>query len=198
MFNNIDKDFLENENYAMPKLRCETFLKSSTEKNWTIVRPVISFSNRRFDLFMYTGSEIISRAKKKEKIILPSVAKNITAGIDWAGNTGKLIGKLILNEKALGETFTISSGQNITWGDLADIYREVLGISIEWVGMEDFIKNGPDMSGNKWGLKYDRLFDRTVDTNKVLKATEMKKEDFRSIKEALIYEVNKIETKGEF
>lgn len=191
-----DKEFVKTEDYAMLKLRCETFLRNCPKKNWTIVRPVISFSNRRFDLFMYTGTSIVSKAKNKEKVVLPMDVKNVTAGIDWAGNTGKLIGKLLLNEKALGEVFTISSGQNISWGNLADIYCEVFGIEVEWVSMENFIKYGPDMSGNKWGLKYDRVFDRTIDASKVLRTTGVKKEDFKSIKEALIYEIKKM--KGEF
>ncbi len=191
-----DQEFIETENYAMPKLRCETFLKNQLKKNWTIVRPVISFSNRRFDLFMYTGSMILSKVQNKEKVVLPIDVKNITAGIDWAGNTGRMIGKLLLNEKTLGEAYTISSGQNISWGELADIYQEVFGIQIEWVSMEDFIKYGPDMSGNKWGLQYDRVFDRTVDASKVLTETQTKKEDYKSIKEALVYEISNI--KGEF
>ena len=192
----VDKEFAETEDYAMPKLRCETFLKNCPKRNWTIVRPVISFSSRRFDLFMYTGSSIVLKAKNKETVVLPIEVKNITSGIDWAGNTGKLIGKLLLNEKALGEAFTVSSGQNISWGNLADIYCEVFGIDVAWVSMDDFIKYGPDISGNKWGLKYDRVFDRTVDVSKILNTTGMKKEDFKSIKEALIYENKKI--KGEF
>lgn len=186
-----DKEFFENENYALPKLRCEKFLKSRPEKNWTIVRPVISFSDKRFDLFMYSGSTIIDKVKNNEKILLPKDAKNIIAGIDWAGNTGRLIGKLLMNEKAMGETFTISSAPNITWGEMADIYHEVLGADIEWGSMDDFIKYGPNMKGNKWGLKYDRMLDRTVDASKVLRATGMKKEDFKPIKEALIYEFEK-------
>ena len=58
--------------------------------------------------------------------------------------------------------------------------------------MEDFIKYGPDMSGNKWGLKYDRVLDRSVDVSKVLKDTGTKKEDFKPIKDALIYEIDKV------
>lgn len=131
-----------------------------------------------------------------EKIVLPIDVKNITAGIDWAGNTGRLIGKLLLNEKAIGEDFTVSSGQNISWGELADIYIDVFGIEIEWVSMDDFIKYGPDLSVNKWGLKYDRVFDRFVDVSKILSVTGMKKEDFKTIKEALAYEIKKV--KGEF
>ena len=192
----VDKEFFENENYALPKLRCEKFLKSCAQKNWTIVRPVISFSNRRFDLFMYSGSAIIAKIKNKEKIILPNDAKDIVAGIDWAGNSGKLIGKLLMNDKAMGETFTISSGQNITWGGFADIYRDVLGADIVWGSMDEFIKYGPNMSGNKWGLKYDRLLERLVDPSKVMEATGTNKEDFKPIKEALAYEFDKI--KGEF
>ena len=188
----MDEEFVNTENYAMPKLRCEAFLKSKSQKNWTIVRPVISFSDKRFDLFMYTGSSIISRVKNKEKIVMPIEVRNTTAGIDWAGNSGKLMGKLLMNEKALGEEYTISSGQNLTWGEMSDIYNEVFGIEIDWVSMEDFIKYGPDMSGNKWGLKYDRVLDRSVDVSKVLKDTGTKKEDFKPIKEALIYEISKV------
>ena len=180
----------------MPKPRCETFLKSQPKKNWTIVRPVISFSDKRFDLFMYSGSTILSKAESKERVVLPIDAKNITAGIDWAGNSGRLIGKLLMNEKAMGETYTISTGHNLTWGEVADIYCEVFGINVEWVSMEDFIKYGPDLSWNKWGLKYDRMLDRSVDASKVFEATGTKKEDFESIKNALIYEVKK--KKGEF
>lgn len=191
-----DEEFIETENYAMPKLRCEAFLKSCHKKNWTIVRPVISFSEKRFDLFMYSGSTIISKAKNKEKIVLPIGAKNLTAGIDWAGNSGKLMGKLLMNENAMGEAFTISTAQNLTWGEVADIYNEVFGVEIEWVSMEDFIKYGPDLSWNKWGLKYDRMLDRYVDASKVLSVTGTKKEDFKSIKDALTYEIEKI--KGEF
>lgn len=182
----VDKEFTENENYAMPKLRCEAFLKSQTGKNWTIVRPVISFSSRRLDLFMYSGSMLFSEAENKEKIMMPIEAKNITAGIDWAGNTGRLIGKLLVNEKALGEAFTVSSGQNLTWGELSDIYSDVFGLRIEWCSMADFLKYGPDFSFNPWGLQYDRMLDRNVDASKILRVTGMKKEDFTSIRDALL------------
>lgn len=191
-----DKEFEETENYAMPKLRCESFLKSQPKKNWTIVRPVISFSDKRFDLFMYTGSMIISKAKNKEKIYLPQEVKNTIAGIDWAGNTGRLMGKLLMNEKALGQAYTISTAQNITWGELADIYTDCFNIEVAWVSMEDFIKYGPDMSGNKWGLKYDRVLDRSVNADKILGITGTKKEDFKSIREALVYELEKVKANG--
>lgn len=192
----VDKEFLETENYALPKLRCENFLKSRLEKNWTIVRPVISFSDKRFDLFMYSGSTIIDKINNGEKIILPKDAKDIVAGIDWAGNTGKLIGKLLMNEKAMGEAFTISSAPNITWGDFANIYHEVLGADIVWGSMDEFIKYGPDMRWNRWGLKYDRLLNRLVDASKVMSATDTKKGDFKPIKEALTYEFEKIKRRN--
>ena len=57
--------------------------------------------------------------------------------------------------------------------------------------MDDFIKCGPDMRWNKWGLKYDRMLDRTVDATKVMTTTGTKNEDFKPIKEALIYEFEK-------
>ena len=40
-----DRDFLAQESYAIPKPHEEDFLRGSGYKNWTIVRPVISFSH---------------------------------------------------------------------------------------------------------------------------------------------------------
>ena len=58
-----DSEFLTTETYAVSKARCEDFLHSQCAgEPWTIVRPVISFSHRRFDLFTYSDTDIFSRS----------------------------------------------------------------------------------------------------------------------------------------
>ena len=58
-----DKEFLEHENYALSKAKGEYFLRGEAREtgkcNWTIVRPVISFSQRRFDVVTRSGLEVI-------------------------------------------------------------------------------------------------------------------------------------------
>ena len=184
-----DEKFLKTENYALPKARCEKFLREeSGTKNWTVVRPVISFSDKRFDLVTVSGHEIIDAAKSGKTVILPEAAKNLTAGLDWAGNSGKLIANLLFKKECFGEAYTVSSGQNLTWGEVADIYTRLTGVNFRWTDTEEYVSTGH----GGYILNYDRLYDRAVDNTKILKATGLKKDDFTSVEEGIKIELNNI------
>jgi len=188
-----DEEFLDNETYAVPKSKAEWFLRNeSGTKNWTIVRPVISFSDRRLDIVTVSGRKVIECTEEGKTILLPKDAKDLTAGLDWAGNSGKLIANLLFKDKAFGEVFTVSTAQNLTWGEVANIYTELLGVKFEWVDTDVFIKENPYLQSNPWILKYDRLFDRAIDNSKILKVTGLKKEDFVSIRDGIKIELAKI------
>ena len=192
-----DEEFLKNETYAIPKSKAEWFIRNeSGTKNYTIVRPVISFSDRRLDIVTVSGRLVLELTKAGKEILLPKEAKNLTAGLDWAGNSGKLIANLLFKEEALGEKFTVSTAQNLTWGEVADIYTELSGAKFNWVDTERYIEEYPWLKENPWILKYDRLFDRKIDNSKILKVTELKKEDFTSIRDGIKYELETIK-KGE-
>lgn len=184
-----DEEFLKSEDYAVPKAICEKFLREeSGTENWTVVRPVISFSDKRFDLVTVSGHEIIDAARSGKTVILPEAAKNLTAGLDWAGNSGKLIANLLFKKECFGEAYTVSSGQNLTWGEVADIYTRLTGVNFRWADTEEYVSTGH--GGN--GLFYDRLYDRAVDNTKILKATGFKNEDFTSIEDGIKIELNNI------
>lgn len=194
-----DEELLKNDNYAIPKSKAEYFIKNeSGTKNWTIVRPVISFSDRRLDVVTVSGRRIIESAKNKLPVLLPEKAKNLTAGLDWAGNSGKLIANLLFKSEAMGEVFTVSSAQNLTWGEVADIYSELTGVKFEWTDIGKYISENPEYKMSPWGLKYDRLFDRKIDNAKILKVTGLKKEDFTPIRDGIKHELEKIESEENF
>lgn len=187
-----DKDFIETEKYAISKAKLEKYLnKECKGQNWTIVRPVISFSKFRFDLVTYYGHDLLTKIKNGETIPLPMNAKNLAAGLDWAGNSGKLIANLLFKEECFGEAYTVSSAQNLTWGEVAKIYTELMEAKIEWVSLEEYLKATDNY--NYYALLYDRLFDRQIDNSKILKATGLTKNDFLSVKEGLKIEIDKIE-----
>ena len=188
-----DKELLETENYAVPKAKCEKFLRESGTENWTVVRPVISFSSRQFDLVTVTGREIVDAAKSGKTVLLPEQAKNLTAGLDWAGNSGKLIANLLFKKECLGEAYTVSSGQNLTWGEVAEIYTSLTGVKFRWTDTEEYVSTGH----GGYGLFYDRLYDRAVDSSKILKATGIRKEDLTSIEDGIKIELNNIGFKSE-
>ncbi len=189
-----DSEFVENEKYAISKALCEKFLNTSSyKKNWTIVRPVISFSALRFDLLMYFGDYIIKCAENKEPVYMPQNVKEITAGIDWAYNSGKLIANLLFKPATIGEAYTISSAPNLTWGEVSEIYAEVTGVEFIWIDEDKFLDKFPALRENKgtyWRYIYDRCFDRTIDNTKVLNATGLCKNDFCTIKEGLKKELD--------
>ncbi len=191
-----DTEFLETETYAVPKSQNERFIREESGiSNWTIVRPVISFSDKRLDIVTVSGREVLERTKRGETILLPQEARTLTAGLDWAGNSGKLIANLLFQEKAFGEAYTISSAQNLTWGEVADIYTRLIDARFKWVGTEEYIESR-NYVGPPWIVKYDRLFDREIDNRKVLEVTGLTRRDFTSIEEGIKIELKNIAMKG--
>lgn len=180
-----DPLFHEREDYALAKSRVERYLADNPyPQNWTIVRPVISFSDRRLDINTVSGHVVIDAARENKPVRLPLEAKNLTAGLDWAGNSGKLIAHLLFKKESIGEAYTISSAQNLTWAEVAEIYTELLGVKFEWVPANYPCDN--------WGWRYDRIYDRKIDNSKVLKATGLSPTDFISIKEGVRIELKKL------
>lgn len=181
-----DADFVAREDYAIAKAKLERFLHAESEgEQWTIVRPVISFSWRRFDLVTHGFHYPVQWAKAGEPILLPESAKRLRAGLDWAGNTGKLIANLLFKKEAVGEAYTISTAQNLTWAQVAELYVKLLGAKIRYVSDEEFGRIFHPTPESSWRYVYDRLFDRDIDNSKVLAATGLRAEDFLSIEEGL-------------
>ena len=188
-----DEEFLKKETYAIRKAVAEDFLKTEcVGDRYTIVRPVISFSERRFDLLMYCFREVLEFAARGEALRLPAMVRDFTAGLDWAGNSGKLIAHLLFKEEAIGETFTVSSGQGVTWGEVADYYAELVGLTVNWCSEEEFVRDNFAVARQPWAWVYDRRFDRAVDVSKILRVTGLNASDFTTVKEGIRIELAKI------
>ena len=190
-----DPDFLANENYALPKCRCEDFMKAEDPNgHWTAVRPVICSSQKRFDIFTHSDHAVIECAKAGIPMSLPECARNLTAGIDWAGNGGKLIAHLLFKPATFGEAYNISTGQNLTWEQIANIYTELLGAKFVWIPTEEFM-NDPENNKkhNPWAVIYDRMFDRKMDVSKVMAATGLTEKDFLPIKDGIAIDLAKVQ-----
>lgn len=185
-----DSVFLETEDYAVPKAKCEDFLNNECiGENWTIVRPVISFSHLRLDLLLYSGHDVLDYSKRGQEMLLPSFVKDYSAGIDWAGNSGRLIANLLFKDAAIGETFTVYSGHGLTWGEVADTYSKLTGVKIRWCSEEEYIANTPKIQKNPWIWKYDRKFNRDIDPSKILKVTGLNSSDFTTVAEGIKQEL---------
>lgn len=189
-----DKEFLANETYALSKAKAENFIiNESNTTNWTIIRPVISFSDKRFDIVTINKRFVIEYKNAGETMFLPQRAKNCTAGLDWAGNTGKLIANILFKKNALGQTFTITSAPNLTWGEIAEIYEELVGTKFEWIDTDEWLSEPEYIKNDYWAAVYDRFYDRVIDNSKVLEVTGLTGDDFLPIKEGIKIELKNID-----
>ena len=185
-----DEEFVKTETYAIRKAVAEDYLRGErVGDRYTIVRPVISFSNLRFDLLMNSAREVLEFAARGEAMRLPAMVRDFKAGLDWAGNSGKLIAHLLFKEEAIGETFTLYSGCGLTWGEVAEAYHRTIGLKVRWCDEEEYLAF--DHVQTQWTYLHDRHYNRDVDCSKVLKVTGLTKQDFSTVEEGIKQELIK-------
>ena len=181
---------LDEDDYAIPKARGERYLTSLQRKNWTIVRPVISFTHFRLDLVTVGAYAILYRTAAGKKIPLPIEVRDKHCGVTWGGNTGLQIAHLIGKPDALGEAFTLGTDEGLTWGDVAGYYEEFAGAEFAWIPARDYLSiasaNGYMDAQMIWT---DRNLDRTVDFSKVMRVTGLDPKRFKPCREAIAYEL---------
>lgn len=189
-----DREFLASDNYSLYKARGENFLNASELQNWTAVRPAITFSQRRYQLVTMEAGVIVQRAREGKTVILPEEAMNVQATMTWAGDVAKMIARLLFNEKAYREVYTVSTSEHNTWGTIAEYYRELIGMKYITVPRDVFLSITAPEGGmdSVWQLDYDRLYDRIVDNSKILAATGLKQSDFTTVYDGLKRELSNL------
>lgn len=187
-----DENFIKYDAYSLTKARGERYLKQvSKYKNWTIVRPMINTSEKRLDIVLHTFHEVVEIAKAGEVLYQPDICKDVIAGLEWAGNTGKMIANLMFKEECMGETYMLSTGHRMTWEEVANVYAELLNMKVEWVSVDEYRAK----TGKGWGdsLLYDRNYNREVDNTKIMKATGLTQEGFVPFREGIRQELEKLD-----
>ena len=91
-----DIEYLKTDEYALAKARQENLLMMSASKNWTIIRPYITYNVNRIQLGVYEKENWLRRALAGRTIVFPkdiaSKKTSLTYGPDIAGAIVKLIG----------------------------------------------------------------------------------------------------------
>lgn len=166
-----DKEFLQTDEYALAKARQEDLLCNSGRKNWTIIRPYITYSEKRLQLGVLEKEEWLYRALHGKTIVFSSdiysKQTTLTYGLDVSRGIQSIIGNL----SALGEIFHITSKESYTWGVILTIYMDILEKhlgyrpSVLLADLNEFLEFRP--KGAKYQIIYDRLFNRVFDNSKI-------------------------------
>ena len=177
-----NKEFLSTDDYSLTKARQEDLVQRSGFGNWTIVRPAITYSKSRFQLVTLEAPIVVARALQGLPIVLPQEALSVQATMSWAGDVAKLMSRLILNSSAYRERFTLATAEHHTWGEIAEYYKETIGLQYVGADTDDYVEIMGGSSGARYQLAYDRLFERIVDNAKVLRVTGLKQADFMPLR----------------
>lgn len=186
-------DFVTEFEYSIYKAEEENLLNSSSYENYTIVRPAITYSKRRFQLTILEADVLVYRILKGKTVVLPESAMNKQATMSWAGDVAKMLSSIILNTEAFRQTYNVSTSEHMTWKDVAKIYQEIGELKYITVDDEtflDIVAEGATYA--KQQLLYDRCFDRIVDNKKVLSISNMKQKELMPLKEGLKLEFKNI------
>lgn len=184
-----DELFRYSNDYAIHKAKGECFLRGWKNKNWTIVRPAITYSKRRCQLITLERQHIFGAMKQGRPIVLCDKALDVQATMSWAGDVAEMLTRLLFNEKAFGEDFNVTTSEHHTWGEVAEYYKDIFGTRFVIGSEEEYLSakfdGKPYSIGQRFQLDYDRLFNRVMDNSKVLSVTDMKQTELTSLRVGL-------------
>lgn len=169
LYTTSDKQYLETDEYALTKARQENILFDSKNKNWTIIRPYITYSEQRLQLGVLEKEAWLYRALNKRPIAFSKDINEKTTTVTYGLDVAKGIASIIGHENALGEAFHITTDESIKWQQVLEVYSTVLeehlkvSPTILLQEMKDFVTHHSAVHQ----IKYDRLFNRQFDNSKI-------------------------------
>lgn len=166
-----DLEYLKTDEYGLAKARQEDLLiLKSTRKNYTIVRPSLTYNSNRLQFAISEKEEWLYRAINGRSIIFPSDMMDIKTTMAYGYDVAVAIAELVGNLNALGQAVHITGREVNTWKSILDIYqntfRTITG-SIATVFMADDSMKIATALGRTYQIKYARRINRTFDCRKL-------------------------------
>lgn len=170
-----NKGYLRTDEYALTKARQEDILFDSKRRNWTIIRPYITYSETRLQLGVLEKEHWLYRALHGRSIVFSEdIANNVTT-LTYGFDVSKAIAAIIGQKDAIGEAFRITGEDYLKWNDVLGIYMDVLekvlGTKPKVVYTAKSLRlRYPEA---KWQVIYDRYFCRKFDNSKISKFVDV-------------------------
>lgn len=170
-----DEEYLFTNEYALSKARQENILKISSKKNWTIIRPYITYSEERFQLGTLEKEYWLYRALQGRTIVFSEDIKKHITTLTYGLDVSTAMSDLINQPNVLGETFHITNSNSIKWEEILNIYLDILEnrlgkrpkVAFQNIDEYLFCNDG------KYQVSYDRLFDRRFNNDKISQDTDV-------------------------
>ena len=167
-----DKKYLATDEYALAKARQENILKNCICNNWTVVRPYITYSEKRMQLGVLEKEYWLNRALKGIPIVFSRDIAIKKTCMTYGDDVARILAVIVGNDQTLGECYHIVTPETKLWRDILGIYccsiEECTGKrpEVHWLKNMDKIER---LMGNHYQIYCDRLYDRAFDVDKITK-----------------------------
>lgn len=165
-----DKKFLATNEYSLAKAREENILFNSAKKNWIILRPYITFSEKRLQLGAYEAEAWIPRIMSGKPIVFSEDISPMYTTMTYGEDVARIIAELTSTTKFKGEIFNVCTSENMTWESVLSVYikkhEEIFGsrFDVKFVNVSLHTK----LPASKYQVLYDRGYNRRFDNSKLL------------------------------
>lgn len=186
-----DAELTSSNDYCIHKARGEDYLRASSYRNYTIIRPAITYSSKKSQLITLERQHWLPYLRSGRPVPLCDKALTVQGTMSWAGDVAEMIRRLLFNDRALLEDYNVTTSEHHEWRDVAEYYTDIFGLTWEPTDEDTYLRardNGRILQPSVWQLHYDRLFDRVMDNTKVLEATGLTQADLMPLYDGLLRE----------
>ena len=166
-----DHVYLKTDEYALAKAREENLLLSAKNKNWTIIRPYITYNTTRLQLGTMEKEAWLYRALHGRTVVFSEDIANTLTTMTYGYDVAQGIVSIMGENNALGRIFHIMQSDSMTWREVAVIYqkvfKEVTNKNLKIKYLSD-TKEFSEVFSNYWQVYFDRLYPRVFDNSKIL------------------------------
>lgn len=169
-----DQEYVSSNEYAIAKAKEENILFESGYKNWTIIRPSLTYAENRLQLGVYEKENWLYRALHGRAIVFSKDLMDryytLSYGKDVADGISQLVGKT----EAIGQVFHIVIEESFQWKEILNIYLDTLE---EKTGKRPKVVltekcTNLKLPYAKYQVLYGRYFNRHFDNEKISKLVD--------------------------
>lgn len=121
-----DKEYVASNEYAIAKAKEENVLFESGYKNWTIVRPSLTYAENRLQLGVYEKENWLYRALHGRSIVFSKDLMDRYYTLSYGKDVAEGIAQLVGKKEAIGQAFHIVIQESFQWKEILNIYLDTL------------------------------------------------------------------------
>lgn len=164
-----DKEYLKTDEYGLSKARQEDILKESGFKNYTIIRPSVTYNAYRLQLGALEKENWLYRATKGRSIVFSDDLADKTTAMTHGEDVAKAIYSIIGKFQCLKRSYNIAIDKSISWQEILEIYldaiEEITGKRPKIVKSKETIKlKDPKF---RYQVIYARRLNRSFDNSRI-------------------------------